>query len=57
MAASKWSSSHDHAGWEPLAPPDEIDRAAAWASFHAGLEPTELGWNDLAAGILRLDTS
>ncbi len=57
MAASKWSSSHDHAGWEPSAPPDEIDRAAAWASFHAGLEPTELGWNDLAAGILLLDTS
>ena len=57
MAASKWSSNHDRAVLQPSAPLHEIDRVGAWASLHAGLECTELGWIDLAAGILALDTS
>jgi len=51
---TRWREIYGNVG-----PPTPIAllRAGAWASFHAGLQPTEPGWIDLAAGIPLLDTS
>ena len=53
----------DRARWQRIygsvgpSVPVPVLRAGAWASFHAGLQPTAPGWIDLAAGIPLLDTS